>query len=361
MTRLCLLLLWLIAIGPAAAQVRPLQWDDLPAPARVLAGQLGITAASFPGRLAEIDRRTGERVQEGEFDHLVYYVLQAKRFTTEPPIEPARSAVAYAESPSHRIPSEVERRIADFARIVTPQGERQQYFARLLAGADPAATLRREYSRAMGFLYAKEVLCRRSENPQQCVAELYENRGHSSDTSEQSLRAIRAGVAWLGKPVKRVLIVGPGADFAPRTGLHEDGPPRVYQPAAVAKEWHAMVDCADINPRVLDEARGSCSATYRLNLVTETLEHSGYDLIIATNVLLYMNDAELLLAMNSVRAMLQPGGAFLHNDARFAAKVFGEASGLPAVKFGEVMLDKDRKPPLTDRFVIHVKPRTSLQ
>ena len=76
-------------------------------------------------------------------------------------------------------------------------------------------------------------------------------------------------------------------------------------------------------------------------------------MIIATNVLLYLDDRELLLAMNNVRRMLSPSGVFVHNDARFSAGLFGKASGLPPIHFGEITLDSRRTPPLTDRYVIH--------
>ena len=115
------------------------------------------------------------------------------------------------------------------------------------------------------------------------------------------------------------------------------------------------IDCADINPRVLTYARSTCDGTYKLNVITGRLKTlPGYDLIIATNVLLYLNQPELLLAMNNIRLMLKPGGVFLHNDARFEAKLFGKASGLPAIQFAEVSVDPHHNPPLIDRFVVHL-------
>src|SRR5262249_30474204 len=69
--------------------------------------------------------------------------------------------------------------------------------------------------------------------------------------------------------VRRVLIVGPGLDLAPRTGLVEEGPPESYQPWAIIDALLALglsragdleVVGADINPRVvehLDRARTS--------------------------------------------------------------------------------------------------------
>jgi hypothetical protein len=93
-----------------------------------------------------------------------------------------------------------------------------------------------------------------------------------------------------------------------------------------------------------------------MNIATGFLDSPpGWDLIIATNVLLYLDDAELLLAMNNVRRMLNPGGIFLHNDARFQASLFGKACGLPVIRFDEIVLDGNRRPPLTDRYVLHAR------
>ena len=37
------------------------------------------------------------RVREGDFDHLVFYLLQSTHFTSLPPIEPALSAKALVD------------------------------------------------------------------------------------------------------------------------------------------------------------------------------------------------------------------------------------------------------------------------
>jgi hypothetical protein len=136
----------------------------------------------------------------------------------------------------------------------------------------------------------------------------------------------------------------------------------VYQPAAVVVALRAAkiagsavhVDCVDINPRVITYARTECNSIWKMNAVTERLEPSpAYDLIVATNVLLYMDELQLLLAFNNLRSMLAPTGFFVHNDARFESQVLGRVAGLPVEHFGSVILDARRKPVLLDRFVIH--------
>lgn len=53
-----------------------------------------------------------------------------------------------------------------------------------------------------------------------------------------------------------------------------------------------------------------------LNIVSQTVSGSeGFDLVIATNILVYYNHFEQALAMTSIARMLNPGGMFLANNA----------------------------------------------
>jgi hypothetical protein len=349
----------------AATQLlsQQLRWTDLSEPSHRLASSLGVSAVNFDRTRSAMDRRSAERLHEGEMDHLIFYMLQSRTFTHDESIEPAGSA---------RHPEAVNRRIVAFlAAVQHPVDGRQRYFARLLKASDAEATVRTEYARAMAFLDRKEVECRKAASPQTCVAELYAERGLSSDTSPESLTAVREGLSWIrknreGTKIARVLIVGPGVDFAPRTGFR-DGAPQTYQPQGIADMLRTMgmaaeglrVECADVNPRVVEAARESCDAAHELNIATARVAGAAYDLIVATNVLLYLNDAELLLAMTNIRGMLKPSGLFLHNDVRFAVKVFGKACGMEAIHFGDVVLDPARRSVLTDHFVVHgVSPPT---
>jgi SAM-dependent methyltransferase len=319
------------------------EWDGLPGTARGLLAQLGINARNLAQTLRTIDERTSSRLSDGDWDEAVYYMLQSRTFTDTPPIEPSRAAL---------YPDQVRTRMDAFLKaLAKPANDRMYHFASL---APTRAELEARYRRAMEFLYRKEVRCRESDGPQECIAALYADRGLSTDTSEQAFRVVEAAAPWVGKP-KRVLILGPGVDFAPRTALHEDGPPRVYQPVQVRLLFRPdAVDCVDVNPLVIAYAKSECSSVYRLNIATGFVDGAEpWDLIIATNVLLYLDDRELLLAMANVRRMLKPGGEFLHNDGRFAVSVFGKACGMPVEKFGSVVLDGQRRPPLTDRYVLH--------
>jgi hypothetical protein len=335
-----------------AAGIRRPVWDEMPGPARAIATQLGINASNFSKTLESIDRRSDARLLEGDWDDLIYYMLQSRSFTDAKPIEPARSAIEFASSAS--IPDAVGTRMAAFLTAMkTPSCVRQKYLARLLP---TTVTVAEHYARSMKFLQDKELSC----HDQACIAELYTNRGLSTDTSLQAFRSVEAATEWIktNRPefrARHILVLGPGLDFAPRTALHDDAPPVVYQPGQVRQLLHPdTVDCADINALVIAYTKGVCDASYQLNIATGLPDASPHwDLIIATNVLLYLDDAELLLAMNNIRHMLNPGGMFLHNDARFQANLFGKACGLPAIQFSDIVLDANRKPPLTDRYVLH--------
>ncbi len=337
--------------------IRTSAWSDFPAPLRTLASQLGFNSSNFEPTLAAIDQRTLKRLEDGNWDHLIFYLLQSTTFTTADPIEPARSAAEYMTGQPHRVPPQVRARIEAFlTALAKPVNDRQRHFARLVPTQNASSEIEAHYARAMEFLYEKEVRCA----DQACIAKLYADRGLSTDTSPQAFQTVEAALAWIrlnrpGVKLKRVLILGPGVDLAPRTALREESPPRVYQPAQVIQLLHPeRVDCADVNPLVIAYARSACAAAYEVNIATHYIDASpAWDLIIATNVLLYLDDRELLLALNNLRRMLNPSGIFVHNDARFSAGLFGKASGLPAIHFGEIILDGRRTPPLIDRYVIH--------
>jgi hypothetical protein len=81
--------------------------------------------------------------------------------------------------------------------------------------------------------------------------------------------------------IRRVLIVGPGLDLAPRTALHEESPPQSYQPWAVidallslglARAADLTVVGADINPRVVNHLRRAAAEPPLLTLASEIRE-----------------------------------------------------------------------------------------
>ena len=51
-----------------------------------------------------------------------------------------------------------------------------------------------------------------------------------------------------------------------------------------------------------------------LDIATDRVDGEAFDLIVATNVLPYLDDTLVSMALANISAMLAPGGAFLHNE-----------------------------------------------
>jgi hypothetical protein len=297
-----LLLAGLLANGAGA--VKKIAWEDTPAPIRTRLHTRGITSATFGSYVERLHREHERRVREGDLDHLVFYLLQSTHFTNSPPIEPALSAkdlvdgLAAVERQAFlrdgkighaRVPPGVQSRISALVTALesSDPDPRLEYFRRLAAASFPERATRdqalmREYLRSMRFLYEKEFVAQRSAQPAEAVEELYHSRGLSTDTAVEAgyLVYLGLGVVKSLEPerrIRRVLIVGPGLDLAPRTGLLEAGPPESYQPWTVidallalglARADDLQVVAADINPRVVEHLRLTHATAPVLRLVS---------------------------------------------------------------------------------------------
>jgi hypothetical protein len=403
-----------IAASQAGGTTRRIVWNDV-AEVRTPLENLGVSPSSFASYVERVHETNVRRVAEGDLDHLVFYMLQSTRFTRLPPIEPALSAKSLVESlddreralylangriAADRVLPDVRARVrACVAALDSPSVDpRLTIFRDLLSSlkvprAEREARVTREYVRAMRFVYEKEFVAQRTQKAAEAVADLYRARGLSTDTAVEAgyLVHLGLGIARSLDPdrrIRRVLIVGPGLDLAPRTGLVEAGPPESYQPWAVvdallslglASADDLMVVGADINPRVVSHLRRArtsppaltlttdvretdtvtLTADYRdyftalgsaiggsaprdvrtvgghlqklvtvrpdvaavvtgqaLDIVTERIEGRPFDLVVATNILPYFDDAQLVLAASNIAAMLAPNGLFLHNEPR---------------------------------------------
>lgn len=377
--------------GQPATQT--IQYSDLTPAVQRLLQSVEVNASKFPDYIAGLERSTAERQREGENDHLIFYILQSKEFTTSARLEPAVSAKQYVESGS--IPKTARTRMAQFAAS-TAATERLSYFKSLLPGKNPLEYLQVEYERAMKSLYAKEF----ARQPH-----YYQSRGHSTDTQVTANYALWTALSVLrasqpGLKFQHVLIVGPGLEIAPRTGLVDRYPPQSNQPYAVAQILRDLnfsevpeIECVDINDRVVRFIRNFAHAPAtrlnfqvppgdrefenwaqalapklasvprkvaeavsadKVNIITQRL-NAKYDLAIATNVLLYFDDVELLLAMANIESMLRPGGYFIHNELRGAMDRDAEAVGLAPVHARTVKIGEGTKSPLYDAFAIYRK------
>jgi hypothetical protein len=421
------MVLQLLLAFSVLGQVRTVRHSDLP-----------FDVAGGPARFAQlvdsIERSTAERVARGENEHLVYFILQSQVFTRLPRIEPGASAgefVARLEPagrarfleagilPEANPPEAVAARIRDFMRALgrPSSDERIRYFKTLPVCRAPSERgLGAEYARAMRFLFLKDFT---GTGPDPL---LYRSRGHSTDTQVDANFALWTGLAVLKAThpetrIERVLIIGPGMDFAPRTEFFDFLPPQSYQPYAVADALIGLglsapdrlrIHCVDINPRVVDFLNGFARREDRklvllsrtadpdfadyfadlgrhigaeiggrhyglplektiavrqdvarsidaalLNIITQRYDPSpAFDLAIATNVLIYLNDSELALALTNVAAMLAPGGCFMHNELTTAVEAYGREAGLDVVQARVLRLGRS-----TDSFVIQRKVR----
>ena len=96
-----------------------------------------------------------------------------------------------------------------------------------------------------------------------------------------------------------------------------------------------------------------------LNIVTERFDLvSGeqFDLVIATNILPYFGQLELVLALANISAMLSPGGVLLHNELRPSLPEDAAAAGLTVEQSRQVIVATVKEaPPLVDTVWLHRK------
>jgi hypothetical protein len=272
-------------VTQAPSQTARITWDAL-TPVHPALQSRGITKASFDGYVEQVQQDDARRVREGDLDHLIFYALQSTRFTRRPPIEPALSAKSLVDS-GQQVPPDVRERIADLLKAVdSSSGDpRLTYFRSLVRSTFPNARereagLSREYTRVMKFVYDKEFVAQRAGPA--AVEDLYRSRGLSTDTEVEAGYVVYNGLGILkslvpGTRIRRVLIVGPGLDLAPRTGFLETSAPQSYQPWAVidalvslglARVDDLSVVGADINPRVVDHLKETHRQPPLLNLVS---------------------------------------------------------------------------------------------
>ena len=336
-----------LALGACPPAALPLAYADLPVGARRLAADLGLTAETFPEYLVAQRKALAERVVAGSAEHITYYVLQSRRFSSLEVLAPLR----LARLRSGGLPAEVGLRLEAFrASMATKLDERHGLIVGLFRGLPADWTLERCYEQTMRFL--RERLAGGLDP--EAVNSLYQRRGLSSDTAEGNATVLTAALPHLGRP-KRVLLVGPGLDLTRREGFDDATP--LAQP-----QWDWLrnqfgegvaIDSVDVRPEVLTflRKRGRCAV--EADITVQVPAVGAYDLAVATNLFVYLDDRGLLTALGALARALRPGGVLLHNDGRFAAKVFGQAVGMPVAHFGPVSLGFRNGREQMDRVVVH--------
>lgn len=278
------------------------------------------------------------RITEGSAEHVVYYVLQSRAFTEAAPLLPVQLA---HEAPQTMPDAAAERARQFRASFDAALGTRHAAIVKLARSMEGEQwTIERSYRHTMTFLRAKEV------DRSAPLERLYFERGLSSDTSAASCAVFDS----LAVSPRRVLLAGPGLDLTRREKWDDGLPLKSHQFEYLRQRYpKAAIDTIDVRPEVIETL-----GARRADLTTSFL-NGGYDLAVATNVLLYFEDRELLTSLAGFARALAPGGLLLHNDTRFAAKVFGDALGLPVEKFAPRQLASKRGIEQWDRAVIHRK------
>ena len=286
----------LIAAADASTRVHGIQYSDLPPQIQARFAADGIPLEKFADYLRGVDAETDRRVADGEREHFIYFALQSTRLTGRPPIEPAVSARRFVESlapsdrarfvedrhfvPSRGWPAAERARIGDavaaLARTEVAASNsaadvRLSYFKELFAshgGRSLVDDLYADYVRVARFLYKKEF---ESAGSPAAVAELYRTRPHSSDTAIEAGVGVYLGLGTLhalepARRIRRVLIIGPGLDIAPRTDFNEAVAPQMFQPFAVADALLSLamssqhdlhIESVDVNPRLVRVAKSA--------------------------------------------------------------------------------------------------------
>ena len=404
---------------------------------------------AWPDWVARHDRAIRARLETGDRDSIVNFVLFGTTFTRRPR-PTAADLVALDQRANDHLPL-FTGRIDDFIAAMASSGdnERLQFARRVLErlgfnpGTAPGREQVRQYlaerlrqSTAELTTYASAIQAARLRGDSR--AELIErtvfrDRGLSSDTSilvnfalQGAFEVIKASGLLDATAVRRVGLVGPGLDFADKHDGHDFYPQQTIQPFAVfdtlirlrlAKVNELRLTTFDLSPRInqhLDAARRRADAgqgyplalprnmdlpwtqdliafwerfgaqigthgdgvavprnagnvhvrTLRvrpsvvqsidpidLNIVLQRLElapSERFDLIVATDVLVYYDVFEQSLALANLATMLRPGGLLLSNNQVF------ELPGIPMVAVGATNVAHTRAPAggeLRDRVV----------
>lgn len=411
--------------------------DDLLPPELRARTQADIESA-WPRWVSERDAQIRARLEEGDRDSIINFLLFGVTFTQQPRTRARDILVLASQGRTADIVQGpiVQRRIEDLVAGAASPGanERLQFVRRVLEarGADPTTPTGRSQARrylndGLGRVLAEYEAYSQAPAPEQSVR--FGERGLSSDTSlspgfaiEQALEAIKAQRLLGAGSVRRIAIVGPGLDFTDKREGYDFYPQQTLQPFAVmdslirlglAARNDLQVTTFDLSGRVnqhLDAARQRARSgdayvlqlprdkdaawaqpliTYwerfgdrigepvtpiavpldlggvdvravrvpaaavlaitphDLNIVLQRLEPLAggdrFDLIIATNLLVYYDVFERSLALVNVGKMLRPGGLFLaNNSSPVVLPPSMDSAGYSETVFSSRLNDRDR-------------------
>ena len=393
--------------------------------------------SAWPGWVLQHDAKIRARLERGDEDSIVNFLLFGVTFTKQPRTKAYDILTLAAQARSAEILQGriVQRRVEDLvAGIAAPGANERLRFARQVIerkGIDPSKPagknqVRRYLDKEVKRVFAEYEAYARAPEPSLGFGD----RGLSSDTSifsdfaiEQALEAIKSGGMLGADSIRRVAIVGPGLDFTDKLEGYDFYPQQTFQPFAVidslirlglARRDDLRVTTFDLslkinqhleaarqraraggayvlqlplatdlhlNPdlvtywkrfgdRIGEEAKavaapsGVGSVQLRavrvppavvmaiiprdLNIVLQRLEplapDERFDLIIATNILIYYDVFEQSLALSNVAKMLRPGGFFLSNNTStlILPTTPMDVVGSTNVVYSDQLNDKDR-------------------
>jgi hypothetical protein len=233
--------------------------------------------AAWNAWVSQLDRRIRSRLDRGDEDSAVNFLLFGTSFTKLPRALNDSAKVGGRE----RAGEIVRGRIIDLTTAIASPGTNERLlFVRDLVrrhGIDPDTAAGREQARAYFRLlmtrivgevdeYAKTIESARGAAELAARSTLFRTRGLSSDTSirpdfaiDQALEALMAKGILTAGSVRRIAVLGPGLDFTDKAEGHDFYPQQTTQPFSViesalrlrmARVDDLRVATFDLNPRV---------------------------------------------------------------------------------------------------------------
>ena len=266
--------------------------------------------AAWPRWIERRDREIRARLEQGDEDTVINWLLFGTTFTSRP-----RAVLGAVESGAAGDPAVVLRRTMELisargddllAALAAPGTDERRLFARALLqrrGLRFATVSDRDAAREYLIAAVIRVASEQDQIDQELAAtssrdpvaefarrsRLFRTRGLSLDTSlipnysiEQALAAMKARGLLEAGSVRRVAIVGPGLDFADKDVGFDIYPQQTVQPFAVLDSLKRLglapsptdpeIVLLDISPRIIDHvtrarARSARNIGYTLNLL----------------------------------------------------------------------------------------------
>jgi hypothetical protein len=312
------LLLFTAGVASAVAPARFVRFSEAWPILNELAGKLPpelntLTPAqmetAWPAWIERHDRNVRARLEQGDEDTLVNWMLFGTSFTSRPPAvlgAVESGTAADRELVLRRTIELISARLDDLlTALATPGNDERRLFARALLqrrGLRFATAADREAAAQYLLAAVIRVAGEQDQIDQELGAtasgdpstefvqrsRLFRTRGLSLDTSlipnysiEQSLAAMKARGLIAPGAVRRVAIVGPGLDFANKDVGVDIYPQQTLQPFAVLDSLKRLglapspgdpeIVMLDISPRIIDHvtqarARAAKNIGYTLNL-----------------------------------------------------------------------------------------------